>query len=138
MRYDSRVSEADYGALAAFRYSLRLFVRFSESAAAEAGVTPRQYQALLAVRGWTGSEPITIGDLAEQLQLRHHSAVGLVQRLVGRSLLERRTSRRDRRRVTLVPTAQGRRVLAALASAHKAELRRQRPQLISLLKSLGH
>jgi DNA-binding MarR family transcriptional regulator len=133
-----RVSEADYRALAAFRFALRQFVGFSEAAAAAAGLTPRQHQALLAVRGWAGPDPITIGGLAEQLQVQHHSAVGLVQRLVRQALLACRPSRRDRRRVTLRATARGRRVLAALASAHKAELRRRRPQLIALLESLGH
>lgn len=135
MRY---VSEADYRALAGFRFELRRFLQFSERAAAGVGVTPKQYQALLAVRGWTGLEPITIGDLATQMHLKHHSAVGLVQRLVSRSLLQRRVSPRDRRRVTLEPTPAGERVLQALASVHKSELRRQRAQLISLLKALGH
>ena len=132
------MTDADYRVLAGFRYALRMFFRFSEAAAAEAGLTPRQYQALLAVRGWDGPEPITIGDLAERLQLQHHSAVGLVQRLVRHALLARRPSRRDRRRVTLAVTAKGQRLLATLASAHRAELRRQRPELIALLESLGH
>ena len=130
------VSDAEYQALAAFRYTLRRFLRFSERAAQAAGITPRQYQALLAVRAWGGVEPISIGELAEQLQLRHHSAVGLVQRLVGHSLLRRAMSRHDRRRVVLSVTPRGLRLLEQLASAHRDELRQSRPQLHALLRLL--
>jgi len=130
------VGDAQYRTLAAFRYALRRFFRFSELAAAAAGVTPRQYQALLAVRAWSGDEPVTVGDLAEQLQLRHHSAVGLVQRLQARSLLVRGALARDRRRATLTLTPRGRRLLERLAAEHRDELRRSRPQLRALLRLL--
>lgn len=139
MRYvaaSRALSEADFRALAGFRYALRRFFHFSEGAAAAAGVSPRQYQALLAIRAWEGAEPATIGELAERLQLRHHSAVGLVQRLVGRSLVTRRPLARDRRRVGLVLTARGQRLLARLASAHRAELRQFRSHLAAVLDTL--
>ncbi len=73
----ARVTKAEYEALAAFRYNLRQFLSFSESAAASAGLTPRQYQAFLAIKGFPGRDSVTIGELAEQLQIAHHSAVGL-------------------------------------------------------------
>lgn len=132
----AEIGAAGYRALAGFRYALRLFFAFSEAAARSAGLTPRQYQALLAVRGWDGSEAMTIGELAERLQLRHHSAVGLVQRLVTAGLMTRRASPRDRRRAVLGLTRRGDRLLASLASVHRAELRRQRPHLEALLESL--
>ena len=130
--------DPEYRALADFRYALRRFFRFSEQAALGAGITTRQYQALLAVRGWEGSEAITIGDLAERLQLRHHSAVGLVQRVVRRGLVERRPLERDRRHITLLLTAKGRWLLEQLAASHRDELKRMRPQLDSLLASLDY
>ena len=130
------IGDADFRALAGFRYALRQFLHFSERAATEAGITPRQHQALLALRGWDGPEPMTVGDLAEQLQVRHHSAVGLVQRLARRGLLTRRPLARDRRRILLEPTRTGLKLLASLAAAHRDELRRVRPRLETLLESL--
>ena len=144
MRYISEgvirrpIRNEEFQALAEFRYALRMFLRFSEDAATSAGITPRQYQAMLAVRGWQGVEAITIGQLAERLHLRHHSAVGLVQRLVRRGLIERRPLARDRRNITLLLTAQGRFVLEQLASAHRDELKRMRPQLDQLLETIDH
>jgi DNA-binding MarR family transcriptional regulator len=95
----TRVTKAEYEALAAFRYSLRQFLSFSESAAASAGVTPRQYQALLAIKGFPGRDSATIGELAEQLQIAHHSAVGLVDRLGAQNLVVRVAGNQDRREV---------------------------------------
>ena len=69
------VTQGEYQALASLRYSLRQFLHFSEQAAGEAGLTPQQHQALLAIKGFGGAQ-LTIGELAERLQLRHHSAVG--------------------------------------------------------------
>jgi DNA-binding MarR family transcriptional regulator len=77
----ARVTKAEYETLAAFRYNLRHFLRFSESAAESTGLTSRQYQALLAIKGFPARDCITVGELAEQLQIAHHSAVGLVDRL---------------------------------------------------------
>jgi DNA-binding MarR family transcriptional regulator len=131
------VGDGSYRTLAAFRYALRRFLRFSEQAAERAGLTPQQHQALLAVRGWAGTLPITVGELAEQLQVQHHSAVGLVDRLVAEGLVVRRTDTADRRRIRLAVTAGGRRLLAKLSSAHRDELRQLRPQLVAMLESLG-
>jgi DNA-binding MarR family transcriptional regulator len=85
--------DKDYEALAQFRYALRKFFRFSELEASKVGLSMRKYQALLNVRGFPGKEEITIAELAEWLQIRHHSAVGLVDRLEG--LLARKRSNLD-------------------------------------------
>src|SRR6202044_268812 len=82
----SPVTKADFEMLASFRYELRRFLHFSEGAAREAGLTPGQHQALLAVKGFPGKDRITIGELAERLQVAHHSAVGLVDRLAANDL----------------------------------------------------
>jgi DNA-binding MarR family transcriptional regulator len=135
-RASSRVTKAEYEALAAFRYSLRQFLSFSESAAASAGVTPRQYQALLAIRGFPGRDSATIGELAEQLQIAHHSAVGLVDRLGAQKLIIRVNGHQDRRQVYVTLTLHGIELLDKLANAHKDELRRLSPQLNSIVFAL--
>src|SRR4029079_12399203 len=95
------VDDVDYELLASFRYALRRFLRFSEDAAYAAGLTPQQHQGLMAIRGFTPPGQITMSDLAERLQVRHQSAVGLVDRLEQRGLLERRNTPKDRRRGNL-------------------------------------
>ena len=130
------VSDADYVQLAELRAGLRRFLRFSEDAARAAGLTPSQHQALLAIRGWGVAAGPTIGELAERLQVRHHSAVGLVDRLVRLGLLRRRRSTADRRRIALAVTARGERLLASLSAAHREELRRLAPELRRLLERL--
>ncbi|TIX36407.1 MAG: MarR family transcriptional regulator, partial [Mesorhizobium sp.] len=75
------ISQADYQRLSEFRYLIRRFLEFSQVQANEAGLTPRQHQALLAIKGFPGAGPVTVGDLAERLRIRHHSAVELVDRL---------------------------------------------------------
>lgn len=130
-----RVTAAEYEALAAFRAALRGFLAFSEAAARAAGLTPRQHQALLAVQAKGGREP-TVGALAEDLGLRHHSTVGLVDRLVALGLLARAGATADRRRVALVLTPRGKRRLEALTAAHRRELRQVAPQLKALVATL--
>lgn len=132
---DRPLTDADYRTLAGFRRGLRRFLRFSEDAAAAAGLTPRQYQALLAVRG-AGARGLTIGALAGELEIRHHSAVGLVDRLVALGLLRRHPDAADRRRVEVSATARGDRALARLAGAHRAELVGLAPALRVLLRNL--
>ena len=127
----------DYEVLAEFRYLLMRFAAFSEQAARAAGLAPRQHQALLAIKGYPGGAPVTIGDLAARLGIRHHSTVGLVDRLVSRGYLLRRADPRDRRRAFLSLTAAGERQLAGLSAAHRQELRRVAPLLKSLLSRLG-
>lgn len=121
---------------AAFRFALREFVRFSETAARRLGLTPQQYQALLAIRGFPGRDQVSIGELAERLQLRHHSAVGLVDRLVSKRLAVRVKSTVDRRRVLVRLTTLGIRLLARVSAVNRGELRRLRPRLTRLLRRL--
>jgi DNA-binding MarR family transcriptional regulator len=135
-RSAARLSKAQYELLAAFRYELRQFLHFSDLAAQNAGLTARQHQALLAIRGFPDRERITIGELAEQLQIAHHSAVGLVDRSVQEHLMVREPGTEDRRQVYIRLTDHGSKVLEQLAGAHRAEIRRLGPHLKSLLSSL--
>ena len=124
-----RLQTRDYAQLAAFRHALRKFLRFSELAAAEAGITGQHYQAMLVVRSRPEDERVTINDLAQQLLIRHNSAVELVDRLVEEDLLTREGSPSDRRKVELHLTARGRQVMAKLAAMHRRELQRIGPIL---------
>jgi DNA-binding MarR family transcriptional regulator len=128
-----KVARRQYETLAAFRQALREFLRFSQDAARAAGLTPQQHQALLAIKGFPGGTPISVGELAGRLQVRHHSAVGLVDRLVKARLLRRVPLRTDRRKVTLRLTAGGEKILRKLSAAHLSELRKLRPHLGPLL-----
>jgi DNA-binding MarR family transcriptional regulator len=130
------VTDSDYRALARFRYGLRVFMRFSEDAARAAGITPNQHQLLLAVRGFPTGDP-AITDVAEWLQLRHHSTVELVDRAVEAGLIERYNDPDDGRRQRLVLTNRGARVLASLSAAHAEELRRFRVEMADVLNELG-
>ena len=116
-------SQFDYRALAQFRYEIRRFLNFSEQAARDAGIEPQQHQALLAVEGLPATQRATIGVLAERLQIRHHSAVELVDRLEARGLLKRTRSHADRREVLLALTSRGAKLLTELSLSHVAELR---------------
>jgi DNA-binding MarR family transcriptional regulator len=131
------LAQAEYETLAAFRAALRQFLAFSEDAARDAGLGPRQYQALLAVRAGKDGRALTVGDLAESLHLRHHSAVGLVDRLAALGLVSRRRTAPDRRRALLVLSARGERRLVSLADAHRRELVRMAPQLEELLAQIS-
>jgi DNA-binding MarR family transcriptional regulator len=124
-----KLTTQDYAQLAAFRRALREFLHFSEAAAAEAGVTAQHYQAMLIIRGCPEDQCVTIRDLAQQFFIRHHSAVGLVDRLVHEGLVTRTPSSDDRRKVELRLTTEGRRVLARLAKMHRRELQRIGPIL---------
>ncbi len=119
----------DYAQLAAFRHALRGFLRFSEEAAAGVGLTTQHYQAMLVLRACPEDGRITINDLAQQLFIKHNSAVELVDRLVKGKLVAREPSSIDRRKVELRLTGSGREVLAKLARVHRAELHRIGPLL---------
>jgi DNA-binding MarR family transcriptional regulator len=132
-----RLTRRDYEALSEFRYLLRQFLGFSERAASAAGLTSRQHQALLAIKGSPAADGLTIQGLAERLCVRHHSAVELVDRLVEARLAVRCPDARDRRRVLLrlSPLAEHR--LAGLSATHLEELQRLRPALRQILDSVG-
>ena len=126
-----------YQILAQFRYLLRQFSNFSEAAARTAGITAQQHQALLAIRGFSIEEPLSIGGLAKRLSLQSHSTVGLVNRLARRGLVHRRPDPEDARRVQLELTAKGSKLLARLSKVHRRELRQLAPLLRHLLAQLS-
>lgn len=131
------LTKADYEALAAFRRALRGFVAFSEQAARADGLTPRQHQALLAIKGAPGGAPerptLTVGEVASALLVRPHSAVELVDRLAEIGLVEREGDPRDHRRVAVGLTSRAEMVLRDLSAAHLRELGAIRPLLLDLL-----
>jgi len=130
-------SKSQQESLAAFRYALRKSLRFSENASYAAGLTPQQHQALLAIKGYPGRDSVTVGELAERLQLRHHTIVGLVDRLVAEELVMRTPSEKDRRKVFVRLTARGENVLGRLSSAQAEQLKRMAPELILRLKQIA-
>lgn len=131
------ITGSDYEALAEFRYQIRKFLHFSETAARAGGVEPQQHQLLLAIRGFTATgEPRGIGLLAERLQIQHHSAVELVDRLVERGLVARSRAPSDRRQVLVHLTSRGELELEKLTAHHLAELRTNGPALVKALESV--
>jgi DNA-binding MarR family transcriptional regulator len=132
-----KMTKPEYEALASFRFALRQFLRFSEEEALAVGLKPQQHQALLAIKGFPGRDHITVGELAERLQVKPHSAVGLIDRLVTKKLVTRDLSPEDRRQVQLRLTARGEQMLEKLSTAHHEQLRRIGPELSGLLEKLG-
>jgi len=130
------LSKMEYEALAEFRSALRQFGAFSEAEARSVGVTARQHQALLAIRGFPGRDAITVGQLAERLHIQPNSAVGLVNRLATEKLVARASHPGDRRQVFVSLTPHGLALLDQLSTAHRAELRRVGPRLKELLSAL--
>jgi DNA-binding MarR family transcriptional regulator len=122
-------TQADYEALSEFRYQIRCFLEFSRDAAKAVGLVPQQHQALLAIRGYPGGAPVAIGDLAERLRVKHHTAVGLIDRLVAAELVKRVVDRADHRRILLKLTRRAEKYLADLSTAHLDELSRIEPLL---------
>lgn len=123
----------DFRALAEFRYHIRAFLNRGERTARAAGLEPQQYLLMLMLRGLPAGRASTIGDLAERMQLRHHSVVELIDRLGRRHLLRRERFRSDRRRVAVHLTPRGDRVLLHLARQRIAELRTAAPALVLAL-----
>ena len=127
---------SDYRALAEFRHQLRRFLHFSEQAARMAGLEPQQHQLMLALRGLPPGAAATVGVLAERLQIRHHSAVELIDRTAARRLVRRGPGAGDRRQVIVRLTRRGEAVLSRLALAHRTELRTIGPALLGPLRTL--
>ena len=130
------IKHSDYQALSEIRYNLRLFVRFSEAAARKAGIEPQQHQLLLAVRGIPDGEVPRIAYLADRLQIQHHSAVELLDRMERKGLVARIRGENDRREVLVQLTAQGDHLLSELTRHMRAELRSAAPTLVSALRRL--
>jgi DNA-binding MarR family transcriptional regulator len=130
------LEEADYRRLLQFRTGLRRFLHWSEEQAQKAGLTPAQHQLLLAVRGHDGEQGPTIGDVAGYLMLRHHSAVGLIDRAERAGLIERHEDPGDRRVVRLRLTPQGTRTLQQLSALHLEEIQRLAPSIQEIHRGL--
>jgi DNA-binding MarR family transcriptional regulator len=126
----------DFKAMAELRYHIRRFLRFSETAARAAGIEPQQHQLLLAVRGLPDGLKPTIGVLAERMQLQHHSAVELIDRLVDRGFLSRLRATDDRRQVFVKLTHDGEEFLKKLSLYHLQELQSAGPKFVQILRRL--
>ena len=135
------LQDEDYQRQASFRNAIRRFSRFSEEQARATGITPQQHLLLLTVRGHRNYPKVSIKDIAEGLQIRHHSASLLVERSVKRGLLLRQEDHDDRRKAIVSLTAQGQEVLDAITRANRRELRTLDDALFgfrdSLLQALG-
>src|SRR5579864_4246049 len=125
---------ADYESLAELRYQIRRFLYFSEQAARDAGLEPRQHQLMLTLKGLPAGTRPRIGELATRLQIQHHSAVELANRLAAGGYVRRHRGGEDRREVLLSLTAKGEKILRDLSLHHKSELRTRGPALVSALK----
>ncbi len=131
------LTDADYHSLGAFRYQIRRFQHFSEEAARTEGLEPQQHQMLLAIRSLKdAADTPTIGQLAQHLFVRHHTAVGMIDRLVDRGLVERLRGEEDRRQVRVRLTASGSQKLHHLSRIHREELRQSGPALVETLQGL--
>ena len=128
------LSDRDYRALARFRHALRIFLHFSEEAARAEGLTPSQHQLLLAIRGHP--DVPSVADLAEVLQLRSNSVVGLLDRAEAAGLTRSVPDPADGRRRLAELTDAGATVLERLSSRHRAELRGFRDEMADLLQEL--
>jgi DNA-binding MarR family transcriptional regulator len=131
-----RAHAVNYTALAEFRYEIRRFLHMSEDAARKAGLEPQQHQLLLALKGAKPGIVPTIRWLAERLQVQHHSAVGLVDRLVERGLVRRYRDPSDLRRALISLTGAGESVLAELSKVHMEELKTRAKPLISAMAAI--
>ncbi len=125
---------SDYESLAELRYRIRCFLSFSEQAARAAGLEPRQHQLMLGLKGLPRTARPTIGELAKRLQIQHHSAVELVNRLAASGYIRRSRAGEDRREVLLSLTPKGEKVLQNLSLHHRAELRSAGPTLVKALR----
>lgn len=130
------MTSLEYQALAQFRYLIRRYLNNTETAARSVGLEPQQYTCLLAVRGLPHGKPATIQNLSERLQIRHHSAVELVDRMEKRGLLRRERSQRDRRSVLVHVTSRGEKLLSRLVRHRMAELRVTGPGLTRALQAV--
>jgi DNA-binding MarR family transcriptional regulator len=127
----------DYEALAELRYLGRKFLRFSKDwLRAKVGLNPEQYEALLAMKASSSPKGLTISELSERLQVRHHSAVNIVDRLVESKLITREAGETDRRQRYVTLTAKGEKLIEELASVHHKELSNRSREMIQALERL--
>ena len=128
------LTAADFQSLANLRHQIRRFLHFSEQASRRAGLEPRQHQVMLAIKGLPANARPRIGEIAQRLQIQHHSAVELVNRLAGGGYVRRRRGGQDRREVLLALTPKGEKVLRELSLYHRAELQSAGPALVRALR----
>jgi DNA-binding MarR family transcriptional regulator len=133
---NEQLTLCDYRALAELRHQVRRFLHFSELVARNSGLEPCQHQLMLALKGLPADARPTVGELAKRLQIQHHSAVELVNRLASRRHVRRRRGNTDRREVLVSLTSKGDRVLGKLSLQHWSELRTQGPALLAALKKV--
>ena len=131
-----RLTLSDYHALAEFRFQIRKFLHFSEHAVQASGLERGQYQLMLTIKGMPEGVRPRVRELAERMQIQHHSAVELINRLEARGFVRRERARDDRREVLLALTPKGERVLARLALYHHEELRSAAPSLVAALRKV--
>jgi DNA-binding MarR family transcriptional regulator len=124
---------ADYRSLSDFRYEIRRFLNFSEQAARDAGLEAQQHQALLAIAGLPPHRVATVGVLSERLQIQHHSAVELLNRLEKKRLVRRARGTGDRRAVVVRLTARGEKLLHTVTLPHVEELQTAGRKLLQAL-----
>ncbi|HXM66216.1 MAG TPA: MarR family transcriptional regulator [Candidatus Acidoferrum sp.] len=133
-----KLTLSDYQALAEFRYQIRRFLHFSEQVVKKSGLERGQYQLMLAIKGMPSGIRPRIQELANRMQIRHHSAVELVNRLEAGGFVHRTRAQDDRREVFLALTPKGEKVLAELALHHHDELRSSGPELVTALRRVMH
>jgi DNA-binding MarR family transcriptional regulator len=129
-----KLTLTDYQALAEFRYQIRKFLHCSEHAVQGAGLERGQYQLMLAIKGMPEGVRPRIREIANRMQIQHHSAVELINRLEAGGYVRRKRAQDDRREVLLALTAKGERVLGELALHHHEELRSAGPGLVAALR----
>jgi DNA-binding MarR family transcriptional regulator len=129
-----RLTLSDYQALAEFRFQIRKYLHFSEQAVQASGLERGQYQLMLAIKGMPEGVRPRIRDLADRMQVQHHSAVELINRLEAGGYVKRERAQEDRREVLLALTAKGEKVLGELALHHHEELRSAAPALVAALR----
>ena len=134
----SLLTRQDYYSMACLRYALRKFLRFSKDfVSANAKLTPEQYEALLVLKAFsTDYEGLTVGQLSERVQVKHHTAVSLTDKLAARKLLTKRRAHSDRRYVYVKLTPAGTKLVASLAAGHRREIRKHAPEIMEALAKL--
>ena len=132
-----RISKNDIESLAQFRYALRQFLRFSERAARQAGISPQQHQLLMTIKGMHGRTWANVAEVAERLQVSHHAAVALVTRAQNQKLVKRTQGKEDRRTVQVSLTPKGEDLIAQLAELHHHELSRLSSILLKQLQAIS-
>lgn len=136
MNVDQEISLSQYQSLAEFRYQLRRFLHFSEQAARSVGLEPQQHQLLLTLKGLPEGRTATVSELAERLQIQHHSTVELINRMVEKDFLVRSRDESDQRKVIIHLTPNGEEILRKLSLLHRLELRSSGPELVRALNSV--